>query len=86
MESIDDVFAESLNKKRNGGVRLDIFISNGVWLGGLHESRAHQPFVAVGPANWDCEDELTFFKDQSEVNDFIEKLLNVSREAFGEST
>lgn len=36
----------------------------------------------MGPDNWDGEEELTFFKDPSEVEAFIQKLRAVSQAAF----
>lgn len=71
---IEEGFASGLAWKLEGGMPIDIFVSKGIWLGGLHEMRAHQPFVAIGPLGWEGEDELTFFKNRREVESFIERL------------
>ena len=78
----DKTFTNALKWKSSGGVQLDVFVSDGIWLGGMLESRPHEPFVAVGPSNWDCEDELSFFSSRSEVELFIEKLRSVAESAF----
>ncbi len=84
MDEIDEIFRVNLERKRMGGVELDIFVSDGIWLGGMFESRKHEPFIAIGPSNWDSEDELTFLKSESEVEAFIKKLRVCSSLAFGE--
>jgi len=78
----DEFFKQTLEWKRNGGVPLEVLVSDGIWLGGMFEAKSHEAFVAIGPDNWDCEEDLTFFKSPSEVDAFIEKLRAVSKEAF----
>ena len=82
---LDALFNNGLRWKSDGGVPLDVFVSDGIWHGGLHESREHQPFVAIGPADWDGEEELTFFSSQSDVEDFIQRLRNAAKTAFSNS-
>ena len=78
----DAIFNKGLQWKTNGGVPLEVFVSDGIWLGGRHESRDHQPFVAIGPADWDGEDELTFFSSRSDVEKFIQKIRAAAMSAF----
>ena len=82
-EEIDRVFDETLEWKRSGGARLDVSISDSIWLGGMFEDKSHERFVAIGPDNWDCEQDRTFFKNAAEIAAFVQKLRTVSREAFG---
>ena len=78
-----EIYERGFRWKQNGGVRLEAFVSDGVWLGGLHETRRHQPFVAIGPENWEDEEELTFFKAASEVHSLIDKLRTIGDAEFG---
>lgn len=80
---IDNIFDEGLAYKKNGGTKLDVLVSDAIYLGGLHGERQHEPFVAVGPDDWEGDEELTFFKSKDEVDAFIEKLQEASRKAFG---
>ena len=80
----DETFEDCVSRKRSGGVPLEAFVSREVWLGGLGESRGHEPFVAIGPANWEGEEELTFFANRAEIEAFIDMLKEVSRNAFSD--
>jgi hypothetical protein len=84
-ELVDEIFNEGLEFKMNGGVELEVFVSDDIYLGGLHGSRSHQPFVAIGPKEWEGEEELTFFKNEEELRSFIDKLQEAGRKAFNES-
>ncbi len=83
-EYIKKIFNDGLEFKLNGGVGTGVFVSDSIWLGGLWEGQPHKPFVAIGPKEWDGEEELTFFKSEKEVNDFIEKLQEASKKAFND--
>lgn len=84
MDDIDEIFRAALAFKRAGGVELDVFVSDGIWLGGMFDLKPHEPFVAIGRNDWDGEEELTFLKSADEVETFIEKLRSASGQAFGE--
>jgi hypothetical protein len=79
----DDYFRRALERKRAGGVALDVGVSAGTWLGGLLEEQRHEPFVFVGPAGWDGEEDLTFFRDEASVEAFVERLRAAARRAWG---
>ena len=85
MHMVDENYASGLERKLKGGVPIGAFVSDAIWLGGLQEARSHQPFVAIGPVDWDDEEELTFFKSHSEVEAFIQKLRAVSQAAFSDA-
>ena len=78
-----DEFEHWLSRKRTGGVPLDVFVSREIWLGGVREAKSHDPFVAVGPSSWEGEEELTFFSNPGEVEDFVARLREAARAAFG---
>lgn len=82
MGTADSTFERCLQHKRTGGVALDVFVSDRVWLGGAEESRPHEPFVTIGPADWEGEEELTFFKNRDEVDALITKLRETRDAAF----
>ena len=85
MVNPEEDFRRFLEHKMKGGVPLDVFVSSSVWMGGVLDSWSHRPFVAIGPDNWDGEDELSFFKNNDEVEQFIDRLREASRSAFGTS-
>lgn len=82
MDDPDKLFDHSLNFKLQGGVPVEVFVSNGVWLGGMFESQSHQPFVALGPAEWESEEELTFFATREDVDSFLAEVRKVRDAAF----
>ena len=79
-----DDFSQLLSRKRSGGVKLDAFVSKAIWLGGHRDAQSHEPFVAVGPAEWEGEEELSFFATKADLDQFIGELKKAGREAFGE--
>ena len=84
MNQADRNYAQALQWKLDGGAKLSVFVSDGTWLGGAHEARPHQAFVAIGPDDWEDEQELTFFKSRSDVDAFIGQLRAVSDTAFAD--
>ena len=81
----DSTFNQGLAWKRSGGVALDVFVSDGIWLGGIHESRQHTPFIAIGPTDWEGEEELTFFSSRDQVESLIDRLREACDTAFGKT-
>ncbi|ELP32900.1 hypothetical protein RBSWK_03168 [Rhodopirellula baltica SWK14] len=84
MDSPDEIFDRTLKWKRSGGVRLDVFVSDGISLGGLFGSQSHERMVAIAPSDWDCEDDVTFLTNREQVDELIERLRLASFSAFGD--
>lgn len=82
--SIDDDFARMLETKRSGGVPLTVGVSSSVWMGGMVGDVAHEPLVSIGPASWESEEELTFFRDHASVEALVAELRAAARRAWGE--
>lgn len=83
METPDDIYERLLKWKAEGGVALEVFVSDGIWLGGLHEASRHSPFVAIAPRDWDSEEEVTFFQNRKQVEKLIQQLRDACDRAFG---
>lgn len=84
MNQHDEVLERALAWKRGGGVPLTVFVSSSVWLGGVLGESVHEPFVAIAPANWEDEEEATFFGSAEELDAFIEVLKAASLAAFSD--
>lgn len=84
METTAGLFQKFLARKLAGGVTLTVHVSSRIWLGGMLESEDHQPFVALGPSDWESEEELTFFKDRAQVRDLTRRLEAAANAAWPE--
>lgn len=76
-------FETFLAHKRRGGTPHDVGVSDGVWLGGLTDARDHEPFVFLGPRDWEEEGQLAFFRDHDEVERFIVRMREAAQRAWG---
>lgn len=76
-------FRARLERKRRGGVALDVGVSRGIWMGGVIEQIDHEPIAYVGPADWESDEELTFLPDRASVDALVARLRAAADEAFG---
>ena len=83
-DPIEADFSRFLQHKKRGGVPLSVGVSRGVWMGGMHEVVEHEPFVFIGPADWEGGEELTFLSDRDAVESLIQRLRIAAKEAWGD--
>jgi hypothetical protein len=67
-------FEDALNFKRGGGVPLEAHVSSCVWMGGILDAWEHEPFVALGPKDWDSGTELTYFSSRDQIRELVAHL------------
>lgn len=84
MDTPDQRFDRTLEWKRSGGVELEVFVSDGISLGGLFGSRSHERMVAIAPHDWDGEEDVTFLTSREQVEELIKNLRLASSSAFGD--
>ena len=86
MDSAEETFNRVLKWKQSGGVQLEVFVSDGIYLGGLLGSQPHERMVAIAPRDWDAEEDVAFLTDRKQVMEFIEKLRLACSDAFGDES
>ena len=77
------MFQKYVQHKRQGGVPLTVGVSTSVWMGGLDGAKPHEPFVYLGPKDWEGEEELTFLAGHEAVEALVERLREAATQAFG---
>lgn len=74
---------EFIQKRMAGGLSLEVGVTDSVYMGGLREDAKHPPLVYVGRADWESDDELSFFANRVSLEAFIERLRAAGDSAWG---